>query len=82
MCLRDIIDAALVYVRILVDYGYGVIYRIIVQLRLVIKQVQLKLRGLLDRARQLIGKPMRTPLERVECRVQLFHWQAEVMGYC
>ena len=80
--LWHIINASLVDVRVLIDDRDRVINRIIVQLRLVIKQVQLKLCGLLNRAGQLICEPMRAALEWIECRVQLLNLEAKVLSHC
>ena len=81
MCLWHVVNAALINIRILVDDGNRVVYRIIVQLRLVIKQVQLELGGLLDRAREFVGQAMRAAHERVEGRVELLDGEAETLGH-
>ena len=41
VCLWNIVDAALINIRILVDYGDRVVYWVIVQLRFIVLHVQL-----------------------------------------
>ena len=41
VCLWHIVDAALINIRILVDYGDWVVYWVIVQLRFIVLHVQL-----------------------------------------
>ncbi len=41
VCLWYIVDAALIDIRVLVDYGDGVVYRVVVQLRFIVLHVQL-----------------------------------------
>jgi hypothetical protein len=50
LCLRDVIDTALVDVGILVDYWNRIIDGIIIKLRFVVVHVELHLSRLLDRA--------------------------------
>ena len=39
VCLRHIVDAALINIRVLVDYGDGVVYWVIVQLSFIVLHV-------------------------------------------
>ena len=48
VCLRHIVDAALINIWVLVDYRDGVVYWVIVQLRFIVLHVQLELCGLLN----------------------------------
>ena len=41
VCLWHIVDAAFINIRILVDYGDGVVYWVIVKLRFIVLHVQL-----------------------------------------
>ena len=81
MRLRDVVDPALINIGVLVNDGDRVIYRVVVQLRLVIAapQVELELGRFLDRAGQLVGQAVAAPLEGVERGVKLLDWQAEGM---
>ena len=82
VCLRHIVDAALINIWVLVDYRDGVVYWVIVQLRFIVLHVQLELCGLLNRARQFVSQAVRAALERIEGRVELFNMQAEPLGDC
>ena len=72
LSLRNIVNVALINIGILVDYRDWIVDRIVVNLRFVVEHFKLHLCCVLDRTAQFIRKTIRTALEGVESRVNLF----------
>ena len=72
LSLRHIVDLALVNVGILVDDRNRIVDRIVVNLRFVVEHFKLHLCRILNGAAQFIRETIRTALERIKRRMDLF----------
>ena len=70
--LRHIVDLALVDVGILIDDRNRIVDRIVVNLRFVVEHFKLHLCRILNGAAQFIRETIRTALERIKRRMDLF----------